>query len=86
MNPTSICEDVRSIPGPPQWVKDLALLQAMVQVADVAWILRCCGCDEGCSCSSDVSPSWGLLCAISAAIKKKRKKEILMRFGYALLF
>ena len=27
-----------------QWVKDLALSQAVAQVADVAWIWGCCGC------------------------------------------
>ena len=40
-HPTSILEDedVGLIPGLPQWVKDLVLLQ----VADVAQILCCCG-------------------------------------------
>ena len=42
-----IREDVGSVPDLDQWVKDPAFLQAMAQVADVAWILSCCGCGVG---------------------------------------
>ena len=40
----NVCEDLGSIPGLTQWVKDLVLLQAKVWVADGAQIWRCHGC------------------------------------------
>ena len=41
-NPTSIQEDVGSIPGLIQWVKDLVLPQAASKVTGVPWIWYCC--------------------------------------------
>ena len=44
-NPTRNCEGAGLTPGLTQWVKDLALLWAVVWVADAARIL--CGCGVG---------------------------------------
>ena len=46
-NPTSIREDAGLIHDLAQWVKDLVLLRAVVQVTDVAEILCCCVCCGG---------------------------------------
>ena len=73
-NPTRNCEVAGSIPGLTEWVKDLALPQAVVQVADVAQIQCGCGCGTGHSCSSNSTPSLGTCVCYGSGHKKEKKK------------
>ena len=71
-----VCEDVGSMPGLVQWVKDLVLPQAAAQVADMVWSQCCLGCGIGLSCHSDSTPSLGTyMCWRCGCVVKKKKKK-----------
>ena len=70
-NPQSVREDVDAIPGPAQWVKDLALPHAGRRSSDLAWLwlwLR------PAAAAMIQRLAWELPCAKGAVGSKKKKK------------
>ena len=53
--------------------KNLALLQAVAWVTDVAWISHCCGCDV--DCNSDLTPSLGTSIYLRCSQKNTNKSR-----------
>ena len=82
----SICEDVNSILGLSQWVKDPVLPQAAAEVANTARIQCCCGCGVTLSCSSDSTSHLGTSTGHRCSRKKEKKKKLGLKAGEKMLY
>ena len=75
-NLTSLHKDAGWIPHLTQWVKDLVLLWAMVQVADAAQIPRCCVCGIGQKLQLLIRLlAWEPPYAAGAALKSQKERK-----------
>ena len=73
MNLTNIHEDAGLIPGLTWWAEDLALLYAVVQVADKAWIPVAVAVVQAGGYGSDLTPSPGTSTCCGCGPKKTKK-------------
>ena len=80
INLTSVREDADLIPGHAQWVEDQLLPWAVVQVAVMARIWRCCGCAVGSGYSSDATSRLGTSICHRSGPKRTKKKKNLKKF------
>ena len=83
-NLSSVHEDVSSVPGLAQTVKDLALPGAVVRLTDAAWIPRCCGSGVGWRLQGQFNPQPGNLRMLQ--VWPLKKKSVLCPFKGRLYF